>query len=43
MPKRDKTGPPPGGRRQDGSGGGKGRRTNGKGIGAKKGGKKGQK
>lgn len=43
MPKRDGTGPPRGGRKQDGSGGGKGRRTNKRGIGSEKGGKKGKK
>ena len=41
MPKKDRTGPPAGGRRKDGSGGGKGRRTGGKGTGKQTGGKRG--
>jgi hypothetical protein len=43
MPRKDESDPPPGGRKQDGSGGGKGRRTNEKGTGKQTGGKKGVK
>jgi len=41
MPRKDGTGPPPGGQEQNGSGKGQGNRVAGPGIGKQKGGKKG--